>query len=150
MRLVGSQNLARMAEAYIRGEVPPDEAVLAEIAPCFVESDGKRTDIVVLACTHYPFLANIFRRLAPWPVDWLDPAEAIARRALSLLDAILAGRSRTAAGPCRLHVGQSRFSDAPADAGFWAHPGLTVLSGRREDEHHAPASELFQVAAIAM
>ena len=75
-----------MAEAYIRGEVPPDEAVLAEIAPCFVESDGKRTDIVVLACTHYPFLANIFRRLAPWPVDWLDPAEAIARRALSLLN----------------------------------------------------------------
>ena len=86
VRLVGSQNLARMAEAYIRGEVPPDEAVLAEIAPCFVESDGKRTDIVVLACTHYPFLANIFRRLAPWPVDWLDPAEAIARRALSLLN----------------------------------------------------------------
>ena len=86
VRLVGSQSLARMAEAYIRGEVPLDEAVLAEIAPCFVESDGKRTDIVVLACTHYPFLANIFRRLAPWPVDWLDPAEAIARRALSLLN----------------------------------------------------------------
>ena len=85
VRLVGSQNLARMAEAYIRGEALADEAVLAEIAPCFVETDGKRTDIVVLACTHYPFLANIFRRLAPWPVDWLDPAEAIARRAQSLL-----------------------------------------------------------------
>ena len=41
---------------------------------------------MVLACTHYPFLANVFRRLAPWPVDWLDPAEAIARRALSLLE----------------------------------------------------------------
>ena len=25
------------------------------------------------------------RKTAPWPVDWLDPAEAIARRALSLL-----------------------------------------------------------------
>jgi glutamate racemase len=87
VRLVGSQNLARMAEAYIRGEALPDGAVLAEIAPCFVEADGKRTDIVVLACTHYPFLANIFRRLAPWPVDWLDPAEAIARRAQSLITA---------------------------------------------------------------
>jgi glutamate racemase len=42
---------------------------------------------VVLACTHYPFLANVFRRLAPWPVDWLDPAEAIARRTVSLLPA---------------------------------------------------------------
>ncbi|TWF56397.1 glutamate racemase [Neorhizobium alkalisoli] len=81
VRLVGSENLARMAEAYIRGETVVDDAVLAEIAPCFVEKDGTKTDIVVLACTHYPFMANIFRRLAPWPVDWLDPAEAIARQA---------------------------------------------------------------------
>ena len=39
----------------------------------------------MLACTHYPFLVNRMRKTAPWPVDWLDPAEAIARRALSLL-----------------------------------------------------------------
>ena len=85
VRLVGSENLARMAEAYIRGEALDDTEVLAEIAPCFVDKDGARTDIVVLACTHYPFLANIFRRLAPWPVDWLDPAEAIARQARRLV-----------------------------------------------------------------
>jgi glutamate racemase len=85
VRLVGSENLARMAEAYIRGEALDDAAVLAEIAPCFVEKDGARTDIVVLACTHYPFLANVFRKLAPWPVDWLDPAEAIARQARRLV-----------------------------------------------------------------
>ncbi|MCO6178561.1 glutamate racemase [Ciceribacter sp. RN22] len=85
VRLVGSQNLAGMAEAYIRGESISDELVLSEIMPCFVEMDGRRTDIVVLACTHYPFLANIFRRLAPWPVDWLDPAEAIARQARRLV-----------------------------------------------------------------
>ncbi|WP_420961889.1 glutamate racemase [Brucella sp. IR073] len=86
VHLVGSQNLARMAEAHIRGEAADDDAVRAEIAPCFIERDGRRTDIVVLACTHYPFMANVFRRLAPWPVDWLDPAEAIARRACSLLN----------------------------------------------------------------
>jgi glutamate racemase len=85
VRLVGSENLARMAEAYIRGESVVDEQVRAEIAPCFVHKDGARTDIVVLACTHYPFMANVFRRLAPWPVDWLDPAEAIARQARRLL-----------------------------------------------------------------
>lgn len=83
--LVGSPRLARMAEAYVRGLPVGDEAVTAEIGPCFVESGGSRTDIVVLACTHYPFMANVFRRLAPWPVDWLDPAEAVARRARSLL-----------------------------------------------------------------
>jgi glutamate racemase len=85
VRLVGSENLARMAEAYIRGDAVSDEAVLAEIEQCFVEREGAKTDIVVLACTHYPFMANMFRRLAPWPVDWLDPAEAIARRARSLV-----------------------------------------------------------------
>lgn len=83
--LVGSQHLAALCEASLRGQQVGDDAIRAEIAPCFVESAGARTDIVVLACTHYPFLANRFRRLAPWPVDWLDPAEAIAARAASLL-----------------------------------------------------------------
>ncbi|MFC5385783.1 glutamate racemase [Aquamicrobium segne] len=85
VRLVGSQNLALLAETYMRDGFVDEEAVRAEIAPCFVEQNGQRTDIVVLACTHYPFLANRMRKTAPWPVDWLDPAEAIARRALSLL-----------------------------------------------------------------
>ncbi len=85
VRLVGAEQLAAIAEAHIRGEEIDEALVVEQIAPCFVEKDGRRTDIVVLACTHYPFLANVFRRLAPWPVDWLDPAEAIARRTVSLL-----------------------------------------------------------------
>lgn len=84
VRLVGSDNLATMAETYMRGEMVDEEAVRREIAPCFREEDGKRTDIVVLACTHYPFLVNRFRKMAPWPVDWIDTSEAIARRAKSL------------------------------------------------------------------
>lgn len=86
VRLVGSTQLARLAETYVRNGFVDEEAVRVEIAPCFVEKDGKRTDIVVLACTHYPFLVNRMRKMAPWPVDWLDPAEAIARRTLDLLD----------------------------------------------------------------
>lgn len=85
VRLVGSTQLARLAEIYVREGFVDEEAVRAEIAPCFLERDGKRTDIVVLACTHYPFLVNRMRKTAPWPVDWLDPAEAIARRILSLV-----------------------------------------------------------------
>ncbi|AOG49899.1 glutamate racemase [Brucella melitensis] len=87
VRLVGADGLAAIAEAHIRGESFDEALVMAQIAPCFIEKDGKRTDIVVLACTHYPFLVNVLRRLAPWPVDWLDPAEAIARRMKSLLPA---------------------------------------------------------------
>ncbi|MGU3398747.1 glutamate racemase [Brucellaceae bacterium D45D] len=85
VRLVGADRLAAIAEMHIRGETIDEALVAEQIAPCFVEKDGRRTDIVVLACTHYPFLANVLRRLAPWPVDWLDPAEAIARRTGSLL-----------------------------------------------------------------
>lgn len=86
VRLVGSETLASLAETYMRQGFVDEEAVRAEIAPCFVEREGQRTDIVVLACTHYPFLVNRMRKTAPWPVDWIDPAEAIARRALSLLE----------------------------------------------------------------
>lgn len=80
VRLVGSANLAPLAEAYMRGERIDDAAVWAEIQPAFVERGENRTDIVVLACTHYPFLAGHLAHLAPWPVTWIDPAPAIARR----------------------------------------------------------------------
>lgn len=84
VNLVGSTRLAGLAETYLRGGYTDEEAVAEEIAPCFVEDDGRRTDIVVLACTHYPFLVNRMRKCAPWPVDWIDTSEAIARRAASL------------------------------------------------------------------
>ncbi|WP_102959275.1 glutamate racemase [Mangrovicella endophytica] len=87
VNLVASVNLASLAEDYMRHGFVDEAAVKAGIEPCFIEVDGRRTDIVVLACTHYPFLVNRMRKMAPWPVDWLDPAEAIARRALSLLPA---------------------------------------------------------------
>jgi glutamate racemase len=79
--LVGSQKLAALAEAFMQGMVISDEDVAREIAPCFVERDGRRTDAIVLACTHYPLLQEFFTRLAPWRVHWIDPAAAIARRA---------------------------------------------------------------------
>lgn len=85
--LVGSKRLAALAEAYIAGNLVDDSSLFAEIEPCFVTQGNDRTDIVVLACTHYPFLANRFRRLAPWPVDWLNPAEAIALQARRVIGA---------------------------------------------------------------
>lgn len=85
VRLVGSERLAGLAEIYMRDGFVDEAAVREEVEPCFIEQDGRRTDIVVLACTHYPFLVNRMRKAAPWPVDWIDPAEAIARRAISLL-----------------------------------------------------------------
>ena len=85
--LVGSVRLATLAEAAMSGGSVADDDIAAEIAPCFVERNGRRTDCVVLACTHYPLLLARFEHLAPWPVDWIDPASAIARR----VDHVLAG-----------------------------------------------------------
>lgn len=82
--LVGAENLAALAEGALRGESISDAAIAAEIAPCFVNGAAK-TDTVVLACTHYPLLIDQLMRLAPWPVDWIDPAPAIARRVTALL-----------------------------------------------------------------
>lgn len=87
VRLVGAENLAELAEEFMLTGSVDDDAVAKEVNECFTDRLGARTDVVVLACTHYPFLTNVFRRLAPWPVDWLNPAESIARHAQSLLPA---------------------------------------------------------------
>jgi glutamate racemase len=78
--LVGSTDLASFAEAFMKGEGFSEEVIRREIEPCFVEANGRRTDCVVLACTHYPLLLSQFEQLAPWSVQWIDPAPAIARR----------------------------------------------------------------------
>src|ERR1700712_4043863 len=79
--LVGSGELASLAEAALIGEEVSDRAILAEVAPCFMgdgEADPARTDTVVLACTHFPLLMDRLIALAPWPVQWIDPAPAVA------------------------------------------------------------------------
>ena len=83
--LVGSARLAPLAEAALRAEPVADAEIVAELAPCFVDDGARRTDMVVLACTHFPLLLERLTRLAPWPVGWIDPAPAIARRVVDLL-----------------------------------------------------------------
>ncbi|MDE2376862.1 glutamate racemase [Bradyrhizobium sp.] len=86
--LVGSPELASLAERALSGQAISDRDILTELSPCFVgdpDDAAARTDTVVLACTHYPLLLDRLKTLAPWPVDWIDPAPAIARRVSDLL-----------------------------------------------------------------
>jgi len=94
VKLVGSARLAGVAEAALRGEAVDDDTITAEITPCFVDEGGRRTDMIALACTHYPLLQAWLTRLAPWPVAWIDPAPAIARRVVDL-----SGKPTAASGP---------------------------------------------------
>ena len=89
-----------------------DRRVAQEIAPCFVEKDGRRTDHVVLACTHFPLLMEALRRAALWPVTYVDPAPAIARR----LDALL--------GPIENNVLSPRAGVAIFTSGEAPRPAL--------------------------
>ena len=80
--LHGAENLAAMAEAKLNGQGVDLEALAGEVAPAFVEDEGGRTDVVVLGCTHYPLLLEELKQVAPWPVEFIDPAPAIARQAM--------------------------------------------------------------------
>ncbi len=83
--LVGAPTLAALAEAHASGADVDEEAIAREIAPAFVDEGSAKTDVVVLGCTHYPLLLDKLDALAPWPVAWLDPAPAIARRIANVL-----------------------------------------------------------------
>ena len=119
LTLVGSPRLAELAEAELKGETVTDAEIAAEIAPCFVEADGARTDTVVLACTHYPLLLDRLERLAPWPVKFIDPAPAIARRVVDLL-----GPPAPARRPLPARAFHLRPAPAPTLAAALARFGL--------------------------
>ncbi|TDR93120.1 glutamate racemase [Enterovirga rhinocerotis] len=110
--LVGSTRLAAFAEAELAGEPVPDEHLAAEIAPCFAERGGRCTDVVVLACTHYPLLVERMRRLAPWPVAWIDPASAIARRVVQILGDAPPGTVPSDAPGLAAFTGEGRAGEA--------------------------------------
>jgi glutamate racemase len=113
--LVGSKELAAYAEAEFSGLPVSDAAVRAEIAPCF-RDDGKRTDTIVLACTHYPLLIDRLAQLAPWPVSFLDPAPAIARRVVDLLS--------PAASPAHAGTARAIFTSGSTPAAVLARFGI--------------------------
>jgi glutamate racemase len=126
--LVGSGELAALAEAQLRGEAVDDAAIAAELNPCFVEADGRRTDTVVLACTHYPLLLDRLTRLAPWPVRFIDPAPAIARRALELMGTPLGTPPAAPAGERARILFTSGREPSPALAAALAGFGLGQIA----------------------
>ncbi len=83
--LHGAPRLAEIAEKKLAGGEVDRAALLAEISPVFRKKGGARADVVVLGCTHYPLLLEEMKEVAPWPVAWIDPAPAIARRTASIL-----------------------------------------------------------------
>jgi glutamate racemase len=84
--LHGAPRLAEIAEQKLRGSPVDLEELRSEVSPVFQKRDGKQTDVVVLGCTHYPLLTEDIEQVAPWPVTYIDPAPAIARRTADIVE----------------------------------------------------------------
>jgi glutamate racemase len=109
--LHGAQRLAEMAEAKLIGGAIDLDELRDEIQPVFRYREGKRTDTVVLGCTHYPLLLDDIEKAAPWPVTYVDPAPAIARRVADVLKQQELKEQKP--GP---QTGTALFTSARADA----------------------------------
>lgn len=72
----GSKDLVQLAEAKLAGEAIDQTAVAAALGPL---TDAKDMDVVVLACTHFPLLADEIAQALPG-VTLVDGAAGIARR----------------------------------------------------------------------
>jgi len=127
----GSVELVTLAEAKLRGERVSLEAVRAAVAPLFAQAHGERIDVVVLACTHFPLLADELAAVSPPGVRFIDSGAAIARRVKTLLgpDRVL-DQGPSPAGPAIVTRGDNIAALEPALARFGFEP-LEVLDFRR-------------------
>jgi len=79
----GSARLVELAEAKLRGAPPPVDATKAYRAildGLIGQPQGENMDVVVLACTHFPLVAEELAEAAPQPLHFVDGAAGIARR----------------------------------------------------------------------
>jgi glutamate racemase len=114
----GSPELVELAEAKLAGEAVSVDVVRAALAPLREAARAEEIDVVVLACTHFPLLADEIA--AAWPgVTLIDGGPGIARR----IDWLTAGQPWPAASPSGIAV----FTGAPpvSLAAAMARFGLT-------------------------
>ena len=62
---------------------PHAEAVVRESLEPLIAAGA---DTIVLGCTHYPFLLPLMQRIAPEGVRFIDPAPAVARHLVDVLN----------------------------------------------------------------
>lgn len=78
----GTAGLVDIAERAVRGQPVDQEQVAYAVRPLFDPPDGPRIDIVVLACTHFPLIADAIAAACPAGVRLIDTGEAVARQAI--------------------------------------------------------------------
>ncbi len=75
----GTKELVELAEAKLAGAVIDPAAIASALLPMRTAEHGDAIDVIVLACTHFPLLADEIA--AAWPgVTLVDGGAGIARR----------------------------------------------------------------------
>jgi glutamate racemase len=85
----GSAPLVAAAEAKLRGEAVDPAIYAAALDGLLAQPEAGRMDMVVLACTHFPLVADELaaaaHRMGARPLTFVDGAAGIARRCAHLL-----------------------------------------------------------------
>lgn len=86
MLRVAAPDLVDIAEAKLRGQAVNPDALIRAISPLDSEVLDAQIDTVVLACTHFPFLAQELGQVLGPQTQFIDGANGIARRIAHLLE----------------------------------------------------------------
>ena len=103
----GSARLVEFAEAKLRGIATAAAEYRAVLDGLLGQPGGAAMDTVVLACTHFPLVAEELAAAAPRPLAFVDGGAGIARRVAHLL--------RDAVWPPVAPPGTAVFTRAGAD-----------------------------------
>lgn len=104
---VGKGFVELVENGIIDGPVA-EETVAASVRP-LVDAGA---DVIVLGCTHYPFLRPVIQKVAGHDVTIIDPAPAVARHLVSVMEehGLIKNEARSESGA--LHL----FSSGPSDS----------------------------------
>ena len=80
----GANGLVPLAEAKLRGEPVSIDAVAEATKGLLLQVHGQEIDTVVLACTHFPLLADELHAALGRELTFVDGSEGIARRIAQL------------------------------------------------------------------
>jgi glutamate racemase len=118
---IAAPGLVAAAEAKLRGRAVDPDVIAAVQRGLAAMPDGDTIDTLVLACTHFPLLADEIAAAFGTAVTQVDGAAGIARRIAQLLE----GQSFALASPNRFIVtgplaGAEGLEKALAERGFGA------------------------------
>ncbi len=76
------EGFVQLVESGITSGPEAEKTVRRSLEPLLREG----ADIIVLGCTHYPFLIGLMRKIAGHGIRFIDPAPAVARHLADVID----------------------------------------------------------------